>query len=301
MKFVFLLIISIFLRASDISVCYVSDSYKRLDTMFGHIFLAYNNRAASFNLNSNLNIKDNLSALFGVEGIMQILPKDKLIKFYEDDERQVKCYPLNLDDSQEANLSALFYEDEIYDTYTFLHKNCSSALSMYAKNYGVNLKSSLIPIRFVSLNTDYKKNFHKVGLFYEYDKKNSLDFEISILSLNDKLSHSLNILNFNKNYISPIKISEYEKISYEFELGIRYKKARVFANFFLGYYYEGFFIGANNYGLNIGILKDFDNFGIKISADKKHINLNTYFDYKNYRLSLIANQNYAKIGLIYSF
>lgn len=301
MKFVFLLIISIFLRASDIGVCYVSENYKRLDTMFGHIFLAYNNRAASFNLNSNLNIKDNLSALFGVEGIMQILPKDKLIKFYEDDERQVKCYPLNLDDSEEANLSALFYEDEIYDTYTFLHKNCSSALSMYAKNYGVNLKSSLIPIRFVSLNTDYKKNFHKVGLFYEYDKKNSLDFEISILSLNDKLSHSLNILNFNKNYISPIKISEYEKISYEFELGIRYKKARVFANFFLGYYYEGFFIGANNYGLNMGILKDFDNFGIKLDIDKKHINLSTYFDYKNYRLSLIANQNYAKIGLIYSF
>lgn len=301
MRFVFLLILSIFLKASEISVCYVSEDYKRLDTMFGHLFLAYNNKAASFNLNSDLNVKDNLLALFGVEGIMQILPKDKLVEFYENDKRFVECYPLNLNDSQEANLSALFYESDTLDTYTFLGKNCSSALSEYAKKYDVSLKSSLIPLRFVSLNTDKKINFYKLALFYEYNGFNSSNFLITMLSLNDKLSHSLNIFSFNKNYFSPISISEFNNFSYEFELGIIYKKARTFANFFLGYEYKGIFLGLNNFGLNTGFIYEKDNYGFKISLDKKHLNINTYFDYKNYRLSLIANKNYAKIGLIYSF
>lgn len=301
MKKVFLLILSICIKASEISVCYVSEDYKRLDTMFGHLFLAYNNKAVSFNLNSDLNVKDNLLALFGVEGILQILPKDKLVKFYEDDKRFVECYPLNLNDSEEANLSALFYESDTLDTYTFLGKNCSSALSEYAKKYDVSLKKSLIPLRFVSLNTNKKINFYKAALFYEYNGFSSSNFLITMLSLNDKLSHSLNLFSFNKSYFSPISISELNNFSYEFELGIRYKKARTFANFFLGYSYNGLFVGANNYGLAIGFVKDFSNFGIKLSLDKSHINFNSYFDYKNYRLSLIANQNYAKIGLIYSF
>lgn len=302
MRLVILLFLPLILFANKLEICYVDENYKRVDTFFGHIFLAYDDRAASFNLNSNMDLASNLKALFGSEAIFEILEKDKLIGFYNKENRKVTCYKANVSDLEVANMSAFFYEEDKYDTYTFLHKNCSSALSLYAKKYNVNLKNSLIPAKFISLNTDKKQNFLNLGVYYIYEnKKNKIDFKIIFLDMNHKFNHKLNLFTFTKDVFSFIDVAEYNNFSYELDFGYKFRKNNLYANFFLGYEYSGFFAGINNYGLTGGYSYDGDDFGVKISADKNNLRFLAYKDYKNLRFELITNKKFAKIGLIYTF
>ncbi|WP_267525409.1 DUF4105 domain-containing protein [Campylobacter sp. MG1] len=302
MKFVILLFLPLLLLANRLEICYVDEDYKRVETFFGHIFLAYGDRAASFNLDSNMDIASNFKALFGTKAIFEILERDKLIGFYRKDNRNVTCYDINVSDIELANISAFFYEEDKYDTYTFLHKNCASALSEYAKQYNVYLKNSLVPAKFVSLNTDKKQNFSNIGIYYLYENNvNRIDFRLRFLEMNHKFSHKLSLFTFNKDLFSLIDLAEYNKFSYELDLGYKFKKNHLYTNFFLGYEYKGFFVGINNYGLNGGYIYNNDNFGLKLSVDKNNLKFLAYKDYKNLRFELITNKKFAKIGVLYMF
>lgn len=300
MRFLVLIFIFIKLFANPLQICYVSEDYKSFDKIFGHLFMALDDKAASFNLASDMNIKDNLQALFGTKALMQILNKDKLIRFYEKQGRTINCYDTNLSETQISNISILFMQDDIDDTYTFLRKNCSSALADYAKDYDINFQKSLLPEKFTYLNANYKRTFSSIGGFYDSDTK-SVDFSFSLLELNHFYNHFLSIFTLSKNQFSLIKMAEYNGLSFDFDLGYKFIQNRFYANGFLGYELFGFFAGVDSKGLTGGYVFDIKSFGFKINAYKDDFKLLLELRHKNTRLNLIANKKSAKIGIIFAF